>query len=121
MGQKNYLSQGTIPPHRIVKFGSADNTVVMSSAATDLSVGVSGRYKGNAVTGERVDIIRDDWAEVEFGGTVTRGQGLTSDANGKAIAATATGQRVIGYAEASAVAGDIGWMTVELGTFAVSA
>ena len=73
------------------------------------------------VSGERLDIIRDDLAEVEFGGTVTRGQALTSDASGKAVAATVTGSRVIGYAEVSAVAGDIAWIHVEIGTFAASA
>lgn len=121
MSQKNYLAQGTIPPFRLVKFGSADNTVVASAAATDLSIGVSGRYKDNVVSGERLDIIRDGRAEVEYGGTVTRGQALTSDANGKAIAAAVTGSRVIGYADVSAVAGDIGWAFIEIGTFAASA
>lgn len=87
-GQRNYLAQGTIPPYRVVKFGSADKTVVIATAATDLLIGVTGRYKGSVVAGDRVDVIRDDLAEVEFGDTVTRGQALTSDASGRAIPAT---------------------------------
>ena len=121
MEQKNYLSQGTIPPYRIVKFGEADRTVVMAAAATDLLIGVTGRYKGNVVAGNQVDVVRDDYCEVEYGGTVTRGQALTADSSGRAIAAITTGSRIIGYAEVSAVVGDIGWMTVELGVFAAAA
>lgn len=87
MTQKNYLTQGTIPPYRIAKFGSVDRSVALATAPTDLSIGVTGRYKGNAVEGERIDVIRDDFCEVEFGGTVTRGQALTSDSTGRAVAA----------------------------------
>jgi hypothetical protein len=117
MTQKNYVVQGNIPPHRIVKFGSVDRSVVLARDPNDSAIGVTGRYKGNAVAGERVDVIRDGLCEVEYGGTVTRGQALTADANGKAIAATVTGARIVGYAEESAIAGDIGWMTIELGVF----
>jgi hypothetical protein len=88
MTQKNYLSQGVTPPYRIVKFGTADKTIALSTAPTDLSIGVTGRYKGNAADGDRVDVIRDDFCEVEYGGTVTRGQALTSDSTGRAVAAT---------------------------------
>ena len=117
MCQKNYVAQGTIPPYRLVKFGSADRTVVIAAAATDLLIGVTGRYKDNVVAGGQVDVIRDDFCEVELGGTVVRGEALTADASGKAITATVAGSRVIGYAEVSGVAGDIIWMMVELGKF----
>lgn len=88
MSQKNYLLQGSAPPFRIAKFGSADRTVAIATAATDLLIGVTGRYKGNATDGSQLDVIRDDLCEVEYGGTVTRGQELTSDSVGRAIAAT---------------------------------
>jgi hypothetical protein len=116
MSQKNYTAQGTIPPYRIVKFGSADRAVVIAAAATDLLIGVTGRYKDSVVSGDQVDVIRDDFCEVELGGTVTRGQPLTSDAIGKAITATVAGSRVIGYAEVSGVLGDIVWMMIEPST-----
>ena len=47
---------------------------------------------------------------MEFGGTVARGAPVTADASGKAVAAApAAGSnvRIIGFAEVSAVAGDI--------------
>jgi len=51
MCQKNYTAQGTTPPYRLVKFGSADRTVAIATAATDLLIGVTGRYKDNVVAG----------------------------------------------------------------------
>jgi hypothetical protein len=38
---------------------------------------------------------------------VAAGDALTSDANGKAIATTTTGNRIIGFAELAGVANDI--------------
>ena len=46
-------------------------------------------------------------ADIEFGGNVARGALLTADADGKAVTA-ADGNRVIGIAEVSGAAGDIG-------------
>lgn len=55
-------------------------------------------------------------AEVEYGGNVTRGDLLTSDANGKAIATTTAGNRIIGIAMASGVSGDIGLALINPGS-----
>jgi len=96
---------GAISPHRIVKYGNADGKVVQSTAAADAHVGVSGR--ASAASGGRVEIARSGIADIEYGGNVTRGVLLTADADGKAVAA-ADGNRVIGVAEVSGVAGDIG-------------
>ena len=57
-----------------------------------------------------MEVAHDDIADVVLGGAVTRGDLLTSDANGAAITATAaagTNIRVIGIALVSGVAGDI--------------
>lgn len=105
---KNYTATAAISPYRIVKFGSNDSEVVQASAATDLLVGVCNEV-GPAV-GERCDVIKAGIARVEFGGTVARGAAVTSDANGKAVAAApaaGVNARIIGFAEASAVSGDI--------------
>jgi hypothetical protein len=50
-------------------------------------------------------------SKVQYGGTVTAGDKLASDANGKAVTAT-TGQSVVGIALVSGVSGDIGSMAV---------
>ncbi|BBL69701.1 hypothetical protein [Methylogaea oryzae] len=84
---KNYVAAAVIAAFRIVKFGANDGEVQQSAASADLSIGVCGSL-GAAAIGDRVDIIREGLVPVEFGGTVTRGQALTSDANGKAVAAT---------------------------------
>jgi len=75
----------------------------------DALLGVSGLVAGDV--GKRVDIIMSDLAEVEYGGTVTRGDWLTTDANGKAVTAApaaGTNNNVIGRATCSGVLGDIG-------------
>lgn len=112
MGSKsrNYTSTAAIAARRIVKFGSADHAVLQAAAATDLSIGIS--ELGCTAAGDRLDIIKEGCAvKVEYGSTVTRGQPLTADADGKAVvAAPAAGvnNRIVGFAEISGVSGDIG-------------
>lgn len=102
----NGVAGAAINPYRILKFGNADGKWQQAAAATDLLAGVSGPL--TIASGERVDVKRIGIAEVEYGGTITRGQKLTTDANGKAVAATSDGDQIIGIAEVSGVAGDIG-------------
>lgn len=106
----SFIAGAAIAARRIVVFGSDDNTVVTASAATGSLIGVSDL--GADAAGDRLDVILDDIAEVEYGGTVTRGDHITSDANGKAITATVAGSRVIGFAMVSGVAGDIGSINI---------
>ena len=105
---KNFVAEAAISAYRIVKPGTADGNVLQAAAATDFLVGVC-ESVGPAL-GERCDVVKSGIADVEFGGTVTRGGPVTADANGKAVAAApAAGSnvRIIGFAEVSAVAGDI--------------
>lgn len=105
---RNYTAGGAITAFRIVKPGSNDGEVVQAAAATDLLTGVCGEL--SPASGERVDIQKIGIARIEFGGTVTRGNPVTADASGKAVAAApAAGSnvRIIGFAEVSAVSGDI--------------
>ena len=95
-----------ILPFRIVKHGAADAFAIQSAAGADASFGVSDSL-GAAAANDPVDIIRGGIAEVVYGGTVTRGDPLTSDAQGRAIKA-ATGNRIVGFAEVSGVVGDRG-------------
>ncbi len=105
---KQYIAETAVGANLIVKPGSTDDYVVQAAAATDKLMGVSGNIAGDAAG--RVDIIKEGIADVIAGGTITRGDPITSDANGKAVvAAPAAGAnaRLIGFAEVSGVSGDV--------------
>ncbi len=105
---RNYTAGAAITAFRIVKSGANDGEVIQAAAATDLLMGVCGELA--PASGERVDIHKIGIARIEFGGTVTRGNPVTADASGRAVAAApAAGSnvRIIGFAEVSAVSGDI--------------
>ncbi len=108
-----------ILPFHIVKHGAADGFAVTSAAAGDASFGVSDSL-GASAANDPVDIIRGGIAEVVYGGTVTRGDPLTSNASGAAVKA-ATGNRIIGFAEVSGVAGDRGSVFIAPGVAGTSA
>ena len=116
----NYNAGAAVAPYRIVKHGSGDRVAVQASAAADAAIGVSDQL-GAAATGDPMDVIHSGLAEVEFGGNVTRGNPLTADADGKAIAATVDGCRIIGFAEVSGVDGDIGSVLIAPGFYAAGA
>lgn len=86
---------GTIQPARFVR-ASANNTVVQASAGTAAIFGVSGRNAkrydnaAHAESGDQCQVFIADGNEVvvEAGGTVAAGGYVTSDADGKAVAAT---------------------------------
>ena len=106
---KTFVAEAAIVKHRLVVFGTSDANVVQASAATDALVGVADTLDAGA--GERLDVVLTGVAEVEFGGTVSRGDLLTADVDGKAVvAAPAVGvnNRVAGVAMVSGVAGDVG-------------
>jgi len=103
---KACYAAGKILPFRIVVHGAADAFAAQATTATGASFGCSDSLGANDAN-DPVDIVRGGIAEVIYGGTVTRGQPLTSDSQGRAIAA-ATGNRIIGFAEVSGVVGDRG-------------
>ena len=106
---KQYIAESAVGANLIIKPGSTDDFVAQGAAATDLLMGVSGNIP--AAAGERIDIAKEGIADVLYGGTITRGQPLTSDAFGRAVAAApgaGTNNRIIGFAEVSGVIGDIG-------------
>lgn len=115
---RNFNAGAEVKPYRIVKFGTSDNEAIQAAAATDMSIGVSDQL-GAEAAGDPLDVIRSGLAEVEFGGNVTRGEPLTADSQGRAVVAAPTaGQsvRIIGHAEVSGVAGDIGSAHLAPGT-----
>lgn len=101
---KTFTAGGTINPYRLVKFGGADTTLLQAAAATDALIGASGQV--GAASGEVLDVTLLGIAEVQAGGSITRGNMVTSDANGKAVVAS-DGNVIAGKALMSAVDGDI--------------
>ena len=63
---------------------------------------------------QRVEVYVADFCDVEFGGTVARGANVTSDAQGRAVAAGA-GAAYCGVAMVSAVSGDIASIRITRG------
>lgn len=105
---KSYRAEAAVTKRRIVKMGTADGSVLLGAAATDLIFGVSAEI--DAAITEPCDVHVAGIAEVEFGGTVTRGGPVTSDATGRAVAAApgaGVNNRIVGFALRSAVVGDV--------------
>lgn len=96
---KNFQTSGDIAPYRIVTV-DAGRQATQATAATLALIGTSdelGRQSNNTV-----DVAMSDIPEVESGAAIAVGDPLTADAQGRAVKATATGQRVIGFALAAA-------------------
>lgn len=113
---KTFDAGGTLPARRIVKFGSAEETVVVATAVGDALIGVS--VDVDAANGDLVDVVLSGIAQVEYGGNVTRGALLTTDTAGKAVAAAPAGganNSVIGRAMVSGASGDYGYVLLAPG------
>jgi len=110
---KNRVADGTIYQNRFVKEGTTgDGYALQAAASSDLIIGVSALPTNTttpnyALVGVRLDIQHVGIADLLIGGAVTRGQLLTSDADGKGVAVSAAGQRVGAMALQSGVTGDI--------------
>lgn len=105
---KSYVAEAAVNPFRIVKFGATDGAVLQGAAVGDKLIGISTEI--DAAIGERLDVVHEGIADLKLGGTVARGDFLTTDATGQGVtAAPAAGAnaQIIGKAMASGVIGDI--------------
>lgn len=103
---KARVAEAVIAKHRIVKHGTSDHSVLQANAGTSKICGVADL--GAAAIGDGVDVILSGFKPVQYGGTVTRGDWLTSNSNGEAVTAVAAANvSVIGRADVSGVDGDI--------------
>jgi len=110
---KTYTAEGAVTARRIVTFGTADGLVAQAVNGAAALAGVAERL--DVIAGGRIDVVKSDLAEVTYGGTVTAGDPLTADAQGRAVkAAPAAGVNVhiVGWAEISGVLGDCGLVSV---------
>ncbi|MEX1120866.1 MAG: DUF2190 domain-containing protein [Balneolales bacterium] len=113
---KTFIADGAVTGRRLVKPGAADGQATQASAVTDAIIGVSDAVGADA--SGRLDVIMSDIAEVEFGGAITRGDFITSDADGKAVAAApaaGVNNSVAGRAMISGVDGDFGYVLLAPG------
>jgi hypothetical protein len=99
----------------IAKHGADDDHAIVANAATDAFIGVF-QHTGSAAEKE-MDIMLSGISDVIYGGAVTRGDSLTSDASGRAITATSDGQSIIGHAAISGVLNDKGAVILRRQTF----
>ena len=116
---KNFEAEGEIGPYVIVTHGTADYAVKAATGATVALVGTTDEL--GKLSNGRVDVCTGGIPEVALGGTVAAGDPLTSDASGKAVKATAAGNRILGFALVSGASGDILPYQYSLGTLAVAA
>lgn len=103
---KNFKAGGPIAKFALVKFDSAEDTVIAATAATDKIIGVA---QEAASSGGRVDVRLMGLSNVVLGGTVARGAAVTATTAGAAVdlAAAATIKNAVGRAMGSGVSGDI--------------
>jgi len=80
---RTYYAGAEVNGYRFVKPGAADNAVLQAAANSDGIIGVSGSLV--AAAAQPIDIAHTGLAKLLLGGTVTRGDKLTSDANGKGV------------------------------------
>jgi hypothetical protein len=95
--------------YTIAKHGADDDHASLATAATDNLIGIFQHITTTA--DDMVKIMLSGISPVVYGGAVTRGDPLTSNATGQAIVATA-GQSIIGYATISGVLNDIGYCEI---------
>jgi hypothetical protein len=100
----NYTSGAAVAANRIVKMAS-DTTVIQGAASSDSLIGVNTELASTA-SGQSLDIQMGGIAEIEAGGSITRGALVTSDTVGRAVTASED-NRVIGVALKSASTSDI--------------
>lgn len=105
---KSFKATTAIGAFLIFKHGTADDTAALATAATDKLVATSDGLAKDI--GEMVDGDLGFEPKVKLGVAVNRGDALTSDAQGRAIAAApAAGAnvRIIGFASQTGVLDDV--------------
>ena len=105
---KSYVASVAIAGYLVVKAAGDGAKLALATAATDLLMGAADSMGAEA--GGALDLALGGIGEVILGGTVAFGEPLTANASSqaiKALPANSTQVRIIGYALAAGVAGDI--------------
>ncbi len=101
-------SSGTAWQYYLVK-KSAATTFTIAAAAGEVVLGV---LQNDPASGGAGDIQVSGFSKVVYGGTVTMGDKLTTDASGRAVTSTKNGDHIVGRAMVSGVVSDIGTMLI---------
>lgn len=99
----------------IATVGGSNDTFAVANGDSSMPMGVF-QHTTNAA-GEDVRIMISGVTPVVYGATISRGQLLKSDANGRAVPVTTVGDHVLGRATVSGNAGDIGYCIISLGRY----
>lgn len=105
---KSFNAGGALAANSIAKVGANDYGVLPAAAATDKLLGITTEIP--ATSGERVDVALLGVADLKLGGTVTRGDLITSDASSNGVTsapAAGVNHRIVGVAQVSGVSGDL--------------
>jgi hypothetical protein len=100
----NYVADGAIAPHRIVKYGSGDDRRALAGAE-DTPAGITTEV-GCSAAGDRIDVQEDGETQLQLGGTVAAGDWLESDNIGRGVKAAGKA-KVIAQAKVSGASGEI--------------
>jgi hypothetical protein len=82
---RDLVPDADIAAFKIVAQGASDASVKIASANTDVLLGVSSELATDQSEGEKCSVIHFGIAKVTAGDTITRGDYITTDANGDAI------------------------------------
>ncbi len=107
--EKEMAASGTINQYTLVVAGADDNTCAPAVDSTKHIIGVAQFAPSTDQPQIRIRMSAISWVAVGAGG-VTRGDPITSDANGngvKAAPAAGTNANIVGYAMASGVQGQL--------------
>lgn len=84
--EKKALCTAPVEEFTIAKFGADDDTLSSAAAATDELIGIF--QHATEAAAKSVRVMLTGISRLKLGGTVTRGDLITSDANAKGIKAT---------------------------------
>lgn len=103
--EKSVIAEEALEAYTIVKFGTDDNKVKKGVSATaDALIGV---VQAKAAANAKVNIMLTGITLVKADAAITRGDLLTSSADGEAKPTTTAKNWVVGMAMASGAAGDL--------------
>lgn len=109
---QTFLAGGTIVVGHAVKFGADKTKVVECTSVSDKSIGLA--VSGTTTVGDPVEVARPGGGgKAVCQTTVALGDPLVSHTDGTLKPSTATGDRIIAFADDAGVAGDIIPVTVE--------
>ena len=100
-----FTTGGAIRRYRITKWSTAADNTILEADSEEVSNGIS--TEAASTSGDVIKIQRDGIAKVEAGGSITRGDFINSDADGKAVSERTTNKWYSAVAIQSADNGDI--------------